>query len=228
MNKVDTALAFIDHALSEKVEYISPFTFGLDLLTNKAHRMSEKRFIQIFTYASRPLDTLVQIVVTPILALYQTLKGIVISLKDGHAAEALGKVVLSPYTLAYKMVRDWVAVAVWGVMNLVPVRTLADIKDPIRSLTRLKTLEDENSFVYGRGRVSEEQAEAVRRHLSIGFTLKMIDLMDIRQEHPHSMALSDVFDYTQKPGDCLGGFVYKLSEYIARHAFLKPNVLVSM
>lgn len=74
MNTIETALKATDEILSQAAGAFKPVTFAVDALTIKAPYKGLQKGLQLLTYISRPIDFAIQLAVTPILALYQTVK----------------------------------------------------------------------------------------------------------------------------------------------------------
>lgn len=230
MDSVRSFFNGVDETLSGKVEYFKPVTYAVDALTHQFKSNGAKRAIQVLTYPAHIIDTVIQGVASVAFALYKTVKGIVNEYKtaktSGDVAYATFKLVASPVTFASRLYIDLVVVTGYGAFNVLPFRTLADVINPTRSLTRISTFNQEFkplSYV----NLSDREIEKVTNHLKSSLTLSILGSFETFKERPSSMARSDVFSGTRydDPDHETASdeyYIHQFGVFMARVTLVKP------
>lgn len=130
LNKV---LSGIDNFLYQPAGEFRPVTYAVDDLTIKADSSLKKRGWQCLTYFSRPIDCIIQLIISPVLAIYQTGKSCYKSFtKDDitktDIAIGVGKVLISPLICAGKLLLNISTTQPLSVVvGLIPYKVAMDV-----------------------------------------------------------------------------------------------------
>lgn len=130
----------IDKALSQCVGDFDIATAAVDALTVMvATTKGKKTAMQGLTYISRPLDLIIQLIVSPIFILYQTGKDIYLSFKEKGFGWGVAAIAISPLNLVWKT--GWQLLSTnflsTPINCVLPISTLADFVTERRALVRI-------------------------------------------------------------------------------------------
>lgn len=178
MVDVTNVLNKIDRVLSNDVGDFGILTACVDYITIKvAKDPDDKKRCQALTYLSKPLDLLIQLVVSPIFIVYQTVKSVYKSFKNDGACSGIFAVVLSPLNFGVKAIWNLFSTSfITTPLNLViPVGTALDYKCPKRAMTRI--VEFNNKFGMFDSAIEDEGVRAVKAKMD-KFQDKMLSNID--------------------------------------------------
>ncbi len=137
---VKDTLHTIDKALSQCVGDFDIATAAVDALTIKVAKTNcQRSALQGLTYFSKPLDLLIQLIVSPIFIFYQTGKDIYTTFRDKGTLKGVVVILITPLNLVWKSVSHLLSTNFISTpINIaLPVGTCMDILGEKRAMTRI-------------------------------------------------------------------------------------------
>lgn len=144
-------LSRIHCVLSQEVGKFNIVTAGVDYLTFKAESRGAKTAIQVLTYASGPIELLIQLAASPIFALYQTCHGVAKSIQDKNYIGAAAKVLVSPIGFALNVIGNVLSTScvLTPLGVVIPLRLIANCIYPeFRSSYRILQMNFKYPFMF--------------------------------------------------------------------------------